>query len=222
MIKRELRNSQAMTAERSTRDKAAWTRLDLADADIRLYAKYVSQAEAHRLIDLIYQKTRWQQDKVRLFGRVHLIPRLHQWYADPGLSYRWSGLRLQPESWFDELGTLRDRIANAIDVPLNSVLVNLYRDGQDCMGWHADDEPELGEQPVIASLSLGAERDFLLRRSGKSGASPKRNIRLTDGSLLVMAGDTQRFWQHALPRRRRITEPRINLTFRRVLPVGCA
>ena len=123
---------------------------------------------------------------------------------------------MQPVPWFEELDSLRHSIAAAIAASINSVLVNLYRDGHDSMGWHADDEPELGDRPVIASLSLGVEREFLLRYRDVSRGIPKQSIVLPNGSLLVMAGDTQKFWQHALPKRRGITTPRINLTFRQI------
>lgn len=196
-----------------------WQKLDIPDADIRLCPEYLNRAAATVLFEVLRKNVSWRQDEVQLFGRRHRIPRVHQWYGDPGLSYRWSGLSMLPEPWFDELDALRDNIAAAVHVPFNSVLVNLYRDGHDSMGWHADDELELGERPVIAGLSLGAERDFVLRyRDNKSGV-PKERVMLTNGSLLVMAGDTQKFWQHALPKRRRVTTPRINLTFRRILAV---
>ena len=119
------------------------------------------------------------------------------------------------EGWPDWFEPLLDRINQACDARFNGCLLNLYRNGEDRMGWHADDEPELGPQPVIASISLGAARDFRLRRKDRSTAP--FNLRLAHGSLLCMGGDTQAHWQHSLPRRTRVTTPRINLTFRRVL-----
>ena len=215
-------SAEADAPARPGRRCAGWSRLPLADADVRFCPQWLGQAEARALFDLIYRRTRWRQDKVTLFGRTHAIPRLHQWYADAGLRYRWSGLTMQPEPWFDELDALRRRVAESAGARFNSVLVNFYRDGCDSMGWHADDEPELGVQPVIASLSLGVERDFVMRHRGQSGLRQKQIIKLAGGSLLVMAGNTQQFWQHALPKRRRIKAPRINLTVRRILHAPAA
>lgn len=123
---------------------------------------------------------------------------------------------MSPQPWLPELTELRTSIERATGTPFNSVLINLYRDGADSMGWHADDEPELGDQPIIASMSLGAERDFVMRRREQTSLHKKQVIQLKHGSLLLMQGDTQRFWHHALPKRRKITTPRINLTFRRI------
>lgn len=197
-----------------------WDQLNIRDADIRLCQAYLSQARADALFEVLRRAINWRRDRVRVFGRCYPIPRLHQWYADAGLDYRWSGLNMEPEPWFEELESLRDDIAAVVGAPLNSVLANLYRDGSDSMGWHADDEPELGKRPIIVSLSLGAARDFVLRHRNRGPRTPNRCLRLANGSLLVMAGDTQKFWQHALPKRRRITRSRINLTFRQVVSPG--
>jgi alkylated DNA repair dioxygenase AlkB len=165
----------------------------------------------------LMREVSWRRDCVQVFGRSHPIPRLHQWYGDPGSEYRWSGLTMRPEPWTATLHDLRIRVSEAVGHDFNSVLVNLYRDGGDSMGWHADDEPELGDNPTIASVSLGAERDLKLRYRQRDAREANRTISLESGSLLVMAGMTQRFWQHSLPKRRRVTEPRINLTFRRII-----
>ena len=134
--------------------------------------------------------------------------------GDPGARYRYSGTTHTPSPWHAAVLNLRDRIAAHCDAPFNSVLINLYRTGQDSMGWHADNEPELGPEPLIASVSLGATRDFRLRRNDRS--QPTITHALESGSLLVMKGDMQRDWQHSLPRRARVNQPRINLTFRQV------
>lgn len=191
-----------------------WERLPLPDGDVRIRRNFLSQTAADDYFARLRAEVDWRRDSIRLFGRSHPIPRLHQWYSDPGVEYRWSGLRMRPRPWTDALARLRERVSSAVGCSFNSVLVNLYRDGDDSMGWHADDEAELGDQPVIASVSLGAERDFVLRRRDRNSADRGNTIALAHGSLLVMAGQTQRHWQHALPKRRRITRPRINLTFR--------
>lgn len=174
---------------------------------------FLPKREANRLLDELRQGLAWQQDTIRLFGKRHAIPRLHQWYGDPDTTYKWSGLVMEPLPWPPEVHVIKQQVEAASQARFNSVLANLYRDGNDSMGWHADDEPELGDEPVIASLSLGADRDFLLRH--RTRELPTKYLRLEHGSLLIMAGTTQQYWQHALPKRRRVSAPRINLTFRR-------
>jgi alkylated DNA repair dioxygenase AlkB len=177
--------------------------------DATLRPDFLPASEADALLAVFLAHLAWRQDTVRLFGRAHPIPRLHQWYGDPGCDYRWSGLSLTPLPWPPALAELRDRVAEASGAPFNCALANLYRDGRDAMGWHADDEPELGG--VVASVSLGAVRDFALR----SRVDDRRvTLPLPHGSLLVMADGCQQRWQHALPRRLRVTTPRVNLTFR--------
>ncbi|KFN49413.1 hypothetical protein N790_05385 [Arenimonas malthae CC-JY-1] len=143
-------------------------------------------------------------------------PRLSCWIGDPGASYVYSRVRFEPRPWPQALAALRPRIDAAAGVAMNSVLANLYRDGRDAMGWHSDDEPELGPRPVIASLSLGGTRRFAFRH--RHDPARKHAIDLPHGSLLLMAGDTQAEWKHALPRTARPVPARINLTFRRILP----
>lgn len=156
----------------------------------------------------------WRQDTIRMFGKQVLTPRLSAWYGNEGASYTYSGLTLQPNNWTDELLSIKQKIETISGATFNSVLLNFYRHGQDSMGWHADDEPELGKMPTIASLSLGAERRFLLR--AKNNHHQKHEIPLHNGSLLVMSGNTQHYWQHAIPKTSRPTKPRINLTFRQI------
>ena len=189
-----------------------WQRIDIDGGDLRLRGDYLGPEEADRLLRSLRNTVPWQSDTVRVFGREHPIPRLHQWYGDAGTDYRWSGLTMSPLAWTPELDDLRRRLEQDLDCRFNSALANLYRDGNDSMGWHADNEAELGPAPLIASVSLGAGRDLQLRRAGETRTHT--TVPLTHGSLLVMAGDTQRNWQHALPRRRRVRQPRINLTFR--------
>lgn len=121
---------------------------------------------------------------------------------------------MHPQHWLSELDELRKLLEGRLGLRFNSVLANLYRDGHDSMGWHSDNEPELGDEPAIASISLGAERDFLIRNCDRRAAAEKHVIPLTHGSLLLMQGKSQQDWQHALPKRRKVLAPRINLTFR--------
>ncbi|NVK39960.1 MAG: alpha-ketoglutarate-dependent dioxygenase AlkB [Oceanospirillaceae bacterium] len=191
-------------------------RIVLADAELLLYRDFVAADEQQRLLQRLLDEVSWRQDLIRLFGRDCRIPRLQQFQGDPGLGYRYSGLRLEATPWHPLIASLRQRIAAIEPTAFNCVLLNLYRDGDDSMGWHSDDEPELGLNPVIASLSLGAARDFVLRHR-QNPEQPRVSLRLEPGSLLLMRGPTQHHWQHALPRRRRVQEPRANLTFRRIL-----
>lgn len=183
----------------------------LPGADLLFDPAWLPGDEADALFDRLRATLPWENHPVRLFGREHPAPRLSCWIGDA--AYRYSGLRREPRPWTAELQALRERLAARLGAPFNSVLANLYRDGRDAMGWHADDEPELGPAPVIASVSLGATRRFLLRaREGDARLA----LDLPNGALLVMAGATQARYRHALPRTRRPVGARINLTFRNV------
>jgi alkylated DNA repair dioxygenase AlkB len=159
----------------------------------------------------------WRNQEIMLFGKPVMQPRLMDWYADPGVTYRYSGLTLAPKPWPAVLLALRERLEAHCRASFNSVLCNAYRDGQDSMGWHADDEPELGPEPLIASLNLGATRRFRVR---PKGGGDSLGVDLESGSLLLMSGRSQADYQHAVPKTRRAVAPRINLTFRRVLTSG--
>ncbi|MBM5799298.1 MAG: alpha-ketoglutarate-dependent dioxygenase AlkB [Cyanobacteria bacterium K_DeepCast_35m_m2_023] len=165
----------------------------------------------------------WRQESIRLFGRQHRLPRLTCWMADPGCSYRYSGLNQVPAPWHPALLDLRQQLECLCGHPLNSVLLNLYRDGNDAMGCHADDEPELDPDASIASLSLGASRALRFKpkpRSAVASACAAVAVELGHGDLLLMDPPTQQHWLHELPRRRRVSHPRINLTFRAIRAPG--
>ncbi len=185
-------------------------------AELILYRGFIEPDDSRKLLARLTTDVSWRQDRIRLFGRDCQVPRLQQFQGNAGLSYRYSGLRLQAQPWHPQLEQLRKKIAIVEPTAFNCVLLNLYRDGSDSMGWHSDDEPELGPDPVIASVSLGQTRRFVLRHRGDRH-QPKIELELEDGMLLLMRGSTQRHWQHALPRTRRIMAPRINLTFRRII-----
>ena len=191
--------------------------LDLPGADIRFDPEWLSQPEADALFDVLHEGLAWETHRVRLFGREIDSPRRSVWIGDAEAVYRYSGTRFVPRPWTPELRALASRLEAVSGATFNSVLANLYRDGRDGMGWHSDDEPELGPQPVIASLSLGAPRRFVFRaRTGDARLA----LTLPHGSLLLMAGETQRVYRHALPKTARPVGPRINLTFRRVQARG--
>jgi alkylated DNA repair dioxygenase AlkB len=192
-----------------------WQSLPLADAEVRYAASWLDGDEADALFERLLYEVPWERHRLRMFGREVDSPRLSCWMGDPGTAYTYSRVRFEPHPWTVSLLPLRERLQVFCGARFNSVLANLYRDGQDSMGWHSDDEPELGAQPVIASLSLGAERRFRLRRRALRGerASPL-GLPLAHGSLLCMAGDTQRHYQHDLPKVAGAVGARINLTFR--------
>ena len=192
--------------------------LMLDGGDCRYWPNAVPASQAHDWLRRLRTELDWRQHHIELFGRRVAQPRLSAWHGDPGASYSYSGLRLEPATWTPCLSEVRDWLQAFTGHGFNSVLANLYRDGGDSMGWHSDDESELGPQPVIASLSLGAVRRFVLRR--RDERREKRELKLEHGSLLIMAGDTQANWQHALPKARNVDQPRINLTVRRLVGRG--
>lgn len=189
--------------------------LPLADADIVFDPQWLGRDEADRLLRDLREGIAWEVHRIRLFGREHASPRLSCWIGDADAAYRYSGSLFVPRPGPPALSRLRARLSAELGTGFNSVLANLYRDGRDCMGWHSDNEAELGPAPVIASVSLGAARRFVLKH--RDEPSTKLAIELPPGSLLVMAGSTQRHYRHALPRTARPTGERINLTFRRIL-----
>lgn len=184
----------------------------LQDADLTFYpACFQPEASDALLADLLHS-INWQQDHIKIYDRQIPLPRLTAWYGDPGTTYRYSGITMQPQSWTAALTQIKQAIEPLAGIKFNSVLLNLYRDGRDSVAWHSDDEPELGPNPVIGSVSFGATRRFCLRH--KFDRSLKQEIALTHGSLLLMRGPTQQFWQHQIPKTNKSVAPRINLTFR--------
>ncbi len=185
----------------------------IEDGQLNYCGAFYDAATATELLNQLRAQLPWQQLPIVLFGKSHLQPRLIYWCGDR--DYRYSRQTLAARPWPPLLATLRDQVNAATQRAFNHVLVNYYRQGGDSMGWHSDDEPELGDQPAIASLSLGDERRFLLRHRAKP---LKAALVLGHGSLLLMHGPLQRHWQHALPKTRRPMTGRINLTFRRIGP----
>ena len=182
------------------------------------HASFLGAAEADAALQCLWKELDWSQREITLFGRKVMQPRLVAWYGDPEARYRYSGLTLEPLAWHPLLARLRERLESFTGQGFNSVLANAYRDGRDSMGWHRDDERELGAKPFIASLSLGAERRFLVRPLGSPEGvrARSRGLTLAHGSLLVMKGQSQRDFQHSLPKTRRPCGLRINLTYRKI------
>ena len=187
--------------------------ITLPQAQLLLYRQVVPDEDG-ALFQRLKREIKWRQDSITLFGKRHPQPRLSAWYGNPGASYRYSGLNNTPLPWTADLQYLRQRVQNACSHPFNSVLLNYYRDGSDAMGMHADDEPDLGTEPVFASLSLGAPRRMRFVHHRRE--HPPMNLVLEPGSLLIMSGPTQDNWKHGINRTRRPCGPRINLTFRRI------
>jgi len=182
-----------------------------------LHEGFVAASETRALFDALRSEVPFAQRPIIVFGRSVMQPRLTAWVGDREAVYSYSNVVHEPLPFGPVLQALRARISEFVGVPFNSVLCNLYRDGEDAMGMHSDSEPELGALPVIASLSLGAERRFLLRaRKAQAGVEQARDLTLADGSLLVMRGTLQREYKHGIPRERGLCQPRINLTFRRI------
>ena len=179
----------------------------------------LAELQPERLQTHLRREIPWQQPTIRVYGRLHPIPRQSCWIGDGGCQYRYSGLLQTPEPWTAPLQALRQLLDRSLGCGFNSLLLNRYRDGLDRMGWHADDEPELVADHPIASLSLGVSRSLRFRpKPAPAGPSdaPAFSLELADGDLLVMEAPTQQHWLHALPERRRVTGERINLTFRRI------
>jgi len=168
--------------------------------------------ESHRILQVLLDTTPWKQESQQMYGRIVKTPRLTAWYGDESSYYRFSGSKFTPFPWTDELLHIKSKIEPAAGVTFNSVLLNYYRDGNDSVAWHSDDEPELGINPLIASVNFGQERRFDIRK--KTDHSQKYSVMLQNGSLLIMKGDLQHQWDHQIPKSLKITRPRINLTFR--------
>ena len=187
---------------------------DLPECDIRLLPGFLDSQEAWAIYRSLQEETPWKQDNVTVFGKTYAQPRLTALYDLHGKAYSYSGLTLYPHPFTPLLEELRSRVQIASSSEFSTCLLNLYRDGQDSNGWHADNEKSLGTHPVIASLSLGATRQFKLKH--RDDKTLRATLALEHGSLLVMKGETQHRWLHQIPKTKREVGPRINLTFRRL------
>ena len=197
--------------EGSDAAEAATVITDDADGRAAYDPDFLEPAYADGLLDRLQAEIDWQQEFVNMYGRRLAVPRLTAWYGDPGAVYTYSRIENKPNPWTASLRELRHKLRSSTGIRFNSVLLNHYRNGDDGVSWHADDEPELGPQPVIASVSLGATRTFQLQHNI---AKTRRSIPLTHGSLLLMSGPLQHCWKHQVPKERSVRAERINLTFR--------
>ena len=187
--------------------------LCMPDAEVVLYRTFFEGEESDALFERLLIETKWRQDKIKCFGKEFSLPRLTAWCGDPGKSYTYSGISMNASGWTSTLLYIKRSIEVVANMTFNTVLLNLYRDGKDSVSWHSDDEPELGMNPVIGSVSFGEARRFQFKHVSR-GDLGKVGIDLTHGSLLIMQGTTQHFWQHQLHKTSEHTKPRINLTFR--------
>lgn len=204
-----------MTASVSTSLLSAARPLVSRDGEAFLFEHFIESEEADLLGGRLQHDLRWETEAIVMYGREIMVPRRVCWVGDAGARYTYSGVMHDPQPWPPVLSDLRARVQSFTGYDFNSVLANLYRDGADSMGWHADKERELGRDPVIASLSFGAERVFKLRHN-KSNETVETT--LGNGSLLLMCGSLQHHWRHCLPKMRGVTAPRVNLTFRYIYP----
>jgi alkylated DNA repair dioxygenase AlkB len=184
------------------------------DLKIRIEQVFFTSAESNALLESFISKLPWESMTIKMFGRDTKIPRLQCWIGDEGCEYRYSGKQLNRQIWNQDLTMIRKKIFKELKIDFNSVLANYYRDGKDSMGWHSDDEKELGPNPTIASISFGSERDLVFRNkiSKKTLTIPQ-----TNGCLILIDGETQKNWQHSIKKTQKIIGPRINLTFRNII-----
>jgi len=185
---------------------------NLPDAAIEYYPNFFTNNRADELFNLLKNEIPWQQDTITVFGKTHLQPRLTALFGNEGKQYRYSNIVMKPNLWNPLLLFIKNEIEEICKESFTTVLLNYYRDGKDSNGWHADNEKELGQNPVIASASFGAERSFHLQHN--TIKEQKLKINLEHGSLLIMKGTTQHFWKHQIPKTAKPIDPRINLTFR--------
>ena len=188
---------------------------NVPDAEIIYYPNFFDTEESDLLFQKLLLTIPWQQDDIKVFGKVHAQPRLTALFGNEGKSYSYSNIKMQPHSWNPILQNLKLKAEAVSATEFTTVLLNLYRDGKDSNGWHADNEKELGTNPVIASMSFGAERYFHLQHNNDKNL--KLKILMEHGSLLVMKGTTQHFWKHQIPKTAKPIGSRINLTFRSIV-----
>ena len=188
--------------------------LKLPGADVLFYPDWLASGDGDVLMKTLREKIAWECHRIKIFGREVDSPRLSCWIGDAGASFVYSQTRFEPYAWLPELQVMRQRLQNEFDCKFNSVLANRYRDGADSMGWHSDNESELGKQPVIASISLGATRRFSFKARVENAKAV--HLELSHGSLLLMRGDTQKNYRHALVKTSKPVGERINLTYRNI------
>ena len=199
----------------TSQNNPEFVRLPIENGEALIMENFLSSQEAQLFMQKLKITIEWRQESIKMYGKVYPVPRETAWYGEDGSNYAYSGIMCNPLPWTQELIELKDRIKEFFSGgQFNSVLLNKYRNGNDKVGWHSDDEKELGINPTIASVSLGATRRFDLRYKNERAKIIKLN--LASGSLLIMKGELQHYWEHQVPQQKLIVDDRINLTFRRI------
>jgi len=183
----------------------------IQDGEFIHIPQFIDLPQCDRYFDQLKENIYWQQEEMKIYGKILPFPRLTAWYGDSQKTYSFSGLTLQPNRWTSELQEIKEKVESTVDARFNSVLLNRYRDGNDSISWHQDDEKDLGNNPIIASVNFGATREFQLRHKQ---TREKLSIKLSHGSLLVLMGKLNHHWQHQVPKTKKTVGERINLTFR--------
>jgi alkylated DNA repair dioxygenase AlkB len=189
--------------------------IPMPDAEVYYWRRFLPAEMAHTVLQQLIAEVPWRAENIILWGKRFPLPRLTAWYGDIGKHYTYSGLHLQALPWTPPLRDLKSRVERVVGTAFNSVLLNYYRDHHDSVGFHSDDEGELGDRPIIASVSVGEERTFILKHKTRATLKPVRLI-LASGSLLLMQGETQHYWKHGVNKETCPCGPRVNLTFRRI------
>ncbi|HLK28704.1 MAG TPA: alpha-ketoglutarate-dependent dioxygenase AlkB [Puia sp.] len=182
------------------------------NGEVFLFENFFSKEESEKYFHHLSIEIKWKQEPIKIFGKEVMQPRLTAWYGNADKPYTYSGLTMQPNAWTKQLLEIKNKIETVSEVKFTSALLNFYRDGNDSMGWHRDNEKELGLNPVIGSVNFGASRIFKLRNY--KDKKIVRSMELTNGSFLLMKGETQHYWEHALPKTSKPKGARINITFR--------
>ena len=183
--------------------------------EINYVKNFFNEKESIFFMDTLKDRIIWNQDYIKMYGKTHPVPRLTAWYGDRNKTYTYSGISMTSKTWNTDLIEIKKKVEQYVKFNFNSVLLNYYRSGNDSNSWHSDDEKELGDQPIIGSVSLGGTRKFRLRN--KKNKKMTYNIELDKGSLLIMSGNTQQYWEHQIPKTKKIVSERINLTFRSIV-----
>ena len=183
--------------------------IDAPGAEFDLYPHAFERGEADQFFETLHSQTPWRHDQILIHGKRIPLPRLQTWYCDDGVELNYSGMRIEPLTFTQPIIEIKKRVYDLTGLSFNGVLVTLYRDGNDSVGWHSDDEPEFGSDPIISSVSFGVTRDFIVKQRHRDDLPPIK-CPLTHGSLLLMGPGSQTQWMHHLPKRKRVTDPRIN------------
>ena len=211
-IQLNLLENSANFGDEEAGDQVTVEELSIPDAELIIYHSLFNLKESDELFSKLCNSIHWQQEFIQIYSKSIPIPRLTAWHGDAGKQYTYSQIEMAPQPWTAPLLAIKEKIEPLSGIQFNSVLLNLYRDGKDSVAWHSDDEPELGINPIIGSVSFGASRRFVLRHRHQTKL--KQEIELTHGDFLLMKGPTQHHWRHQIPKTKKPINPRINLTFR--------